>query len=140
MTLSDDRVLIHADWDGTLMTPLYEIKAELFKTLGHPARVRALELLSAGEMSVGDLQRELGLESSHLSQQLAVLRRAELVTTRRQGSSVFYTLTAPDVAELFAVARRLLTARLARQTDQLRELADDAESAPPAATQPGQGH
>ena len=73
-------------------TPLYELKAEFFRTLGHPGRIRVLELLTeTPEMPVRDLQRGVGLESSHLSQQLAVLRRAGLVTTRKDGNSVYYT-------------------------------------------------
>lgn len=99
--------------------PLYQVKAEFFKTLGHPARIRVLELLSDSEMSVTELQREVGLEASHLSQQLAVLRRAGLVTTRKQGTTVYYSLTSPEIAEFLAVARRIITGVL---TDQLRVL------------------
>ncbi|MGO1317122.1 MAG: ArsR/SmtB family transcription factor, partial [Cellulomonadaceae bacterium] len=60
--------------------PLHEIKAELFKSLAHPARVRALELLSDGERPVSELLAETGMEASHLSQHLSVLRRAGVVT------------------------------------------------------------
>ncbi|WP_197286001.1 helix-turn-helix transcriptional regulator, partial [Mycobacterium sp. UM_11] len=56
--------------------PLYQLKAEFFKTLGHPARIRILELLVTGEKSVAELLPEVGLEASNLSQQLGVLRRA----------------------------------------------------------------
>ena len=108
------------------MTPLYELKAEFFKTLGHPIRVRALELLSTGEMTVGELMTQIGIEASNLSQQLAVLRRFGLVNTRRQGNNVFYSLSSPELAELLAVARRLLTARLNEQVDMLRGLEADA--------------
>ncbi len=108
------------------MTPLYELKAEFFKTLGHPIRVRALELLSTGEMTVGELMAQIGIEASNLSQQLAVLRRFGLVNTRRQGNNVFYSLSSPELAELLAVARRLLTARLNEQVDMLRGLEADA--------------
>lgn len=108
------------------MTPLYELKAEFFKTLGHPTRVRALELLSAGEMSVAELITQIGIEASSLSQQLAVLRRFGLVNTRRQGNNVFYSLSSPELADLFAVARRFLTARLNEQVDMLRGLEADA--------------
>ena len=111
-----------------MSTPLYELKADFFKTLAHPGRIRALELLSVGEMSVGELQSQIGLESSHLSQQLAVLRRAGLVGTRKQGTSVYYSLSSPELAELLAVARRFLTARLAGQADLLRDLEDEAPS------------
>jgi ArsR family transcriptional regulator len=81
-----------------------------------------LELLSAGERSVGELLPEVGLEASHLSQQLGVLRRAGLVTTRREGKTVFYTLACPEMAELLAVARRILTEVLTGQTGLLRDL------------------
>jgi DNA-binding transcriptional ArsR family regulator len=113
---------------GFVATPLYIAKAEFFRTLGHPARIRVLELLSAGERSVSELLPEVGLEASHLSQQLGVLRRGGLVTTRKQGSAVFYALASDDVAELLAVARKILTEVLAGQVEVLRELQE-----PPAA-------
>lgn len=99
--------------------PLNEIKADLFKALGHPARVRVLEVLTDGERTVGELQPLVGIESSHLSQQLAVLRRAGLVATRREGSTVVYALRDPLVAELLAVAKRLLLASLTQTRDLL---------------------
>jgi len=105
-----------------LNRPLSEVKAELFKALGHPARVRALEVLAGGERTVGELQPLVGIESSHLSQQLGVLRRAGLVTTRKEGSSVVYALKDPLVAELLAVAKQLLMATLAETRDLLAEL------------------
>jgi DNA-binding transcriptional ArsR family regulator len=102
--------------------PLSVVKAELFKALAHPARIRALEVLSEGERSVGELQPLVGIESSHLSQQLGVLRRAGLVTTRKEGSSVFYALRDPLVAELLLVAKRLLVASLSQTGDLLADL------------------
>ncbi|PFG20083.1 ArsR/SmtB family transcription factor [Serinibacter salmoneus] len=89
--------------------PIYELKANLFKGLSHPLRIRILELLSAAsEVSVADLLSETALEPSHLSQHLAVLRRYQLVLSERRGSHVFYRLTHPETAEMLAVARRLL--------------------------------
>lgn len=93
-------------------TPIYQIKAELFKTLGHPARIRILEVLREGEHSVSDLVPEVGLEASHLSQQLAVLRRSNLVQTRKVGTSVVYSVANPMVFELLDVARKILTSSL----------------------------
>jgi len=90
---------------GRVILPLYQAKAEFFKTLGHPARIRVLELLSERERSVGEMLPEVGVEATSLSQQLAVLRRAGLVTFRKEGSTVYYSLTSPQVAELLAVAR-----------------------------------
>jgi len=102
--------------------PLAEIKAGLFKALAHPARVRALEVLVEGEHTVGELQPLVGIESSHLSQQLGVLRRANLVTTRKEGSSVYYSLRDPLVAELLAVAKQLLLTTLSQTRELLAEL------------------
>ena len=105
-----------------LNPPLSEVKADLFKAMAHPARIRALEVLVDGELTVGELQPLVGIESSHLSQQLGVLRRAGLVTTRREGSSVVYSLRDPLVAELLAVAKRFLLATLTETRDLLEDL------------------
>lgn len=102
--------------------PLSEVKADLFKALAHPARVRALEVLAEGERTVSDLQPLVGIESSHLSQQLGVLRRAGLVSTRKEGSTVVYALRDPLVADLLAVAKRLLLASLTQTRDLLADL------------------
>ena len=91
--------------------PLYEVKANLFKGLAHPVRVRVLEVLAAAsgtDLSVSDLLTDTGLEASHLSQHLSVLRRHNLVLAERRGSLVFYRLAYPQVADLLAVARQLL--------------------------------
>lgn len=89
--------------------PLYEIKANLFKGLAHPLRIRILEILSAApEVSVTQMLDDMGLEASHLSQHLAVLRRYGLVVSERRASVVFYSLAYPQVSELLRVARTLL--------------------------------
>jgi DNA-binding transcriptional ArsR family regulator len=110
-----------------LSVPLSEVKAELFKALAHPARIRALEVLAEGERTVGELQPLVGIESSHLSQQLGVLRRAGLVTSRKEGSSVHYAIRDPLVAELLVVAKRLLLKSLAETRDLLEDLSATAE-------------
>lgn len=90
--------------------PLYQAKAELFRTLGHPTRIRVLELLQDGPRPVHELLADIEIESSNLSQQLAVLRRAGLVTSARDGSTVVYTLATADVAQLLLSGRRILAA------------------------------
>ena len=105
-----------------MTTPLYQLKADFFKTLGHPARIRILELLAAHELTVGELQEQVGLEPSHMSQQLAVLRRAGVVVARKRGTSVIYSMATPDMAELMAVARKLLTGMLNDQVGLLKDL------------------
>ena len=106
----------------TLSQPISEIKAELFKALGHPARIRILEQLVDGERSVGELQPLVGIELSHLSQQLAVLRRVRVVTARKAGSSVFYAIKDDLVAELLRVAKAFLINSLAETSDLLADL------------------
>ena len=105
-----------------MTTPLYQLKAEFFKTLGHPARIRVLELLSEREHAVAEMLPEVGIEPAHLSQQLAVLRRANLVVTRKEGSTVYYSLTSPYVAELLRVARTILSGVLTGQAELLADL------------------
>jgi ArsR family transcriptional regulator len=114
-----------------MSTPLHQVKAEFFKTLGHPVRIRVLELLNAAaELSVTELQQRIGVEFSHLSQQLAVLRRAGLVSTRKQKNTVYYSLAAPEVAELLAVARRILVGVLNDQVAMLHDLQGSVDATP----------
>jgi ArsR family transcriptional regulator, arsenate/arsenite/antimonite-responsive transcriptional repressor len=105
-----------------MAVPLYQAKAEFFRTLGHPVRIRVLELLQDGPLPVRDLLAEIDIEPSSLSQQLAVLRRAGVVTATRDGSTVIYALAASDIAELMGAARRFLTEMLAGQGVLLAEL------------------
>jgi ArsR family transcriptional regulator len=102
--------------------PVYEVKAGLFRVLGHPARVRIVELLREGERSVGALQTELGLESGATSQHLAALRRVGLVESRREGTSVFYRASDAKVFDLLEAGRLLVTRRLEEQQSMLRDL------------------
>lgn len=101
--------------------PIQHIKAEFFKALAHPARIRILEVLAEREHSVGELVPEIGLESSHLSQQLGVLRRANLVVTRKSGSNVYYRLADRRLAKLLDLTKQILldylTAARAQLTD-----------------------
>ncbi|HEX4788183.1 MAG TPA: metalloregulator ArsR/SmtB family transcription factor [Actinospica sp.] len=92
---------------------LYRATAEFFRVLGHPVRIRVLELLCEGPKPVRDLLADAEIESvavtaSSLSQQLAVLRRHGMVRTTREGGSVVYALAGPDVTDLMKAARRIL--------------------------------
>ncbi|MDD7813943.1 metalloregulator ArsR/SmtB family transcription factor [Mycobacterium sp. CSUR Q5927] len=101
---------------------LPQLKAEFFKTLGHPARIRVLELLADGDRTVGELLTEIGLEASNLSQQLAVLRRAGVVAATKEGNTVVYSIASPVITELLAVARKALTGLLNDQVALLDDL------------------
>jgi ArsR family transcriptional regulator len=99
----------------------------MFRALSHPARIRVLETLSTGERSVGELQPEIGIELSHLSQQLGVLRRAGLVSSRKHGQSVYYSLKDPLIADLLNVAKQILIGSLTETRDLLADLHDEVE-------------
>ncbi|MBC3992874.1 helix-turn-helix transcriptional regulator [Streptomyces sp. AC563] len=111
-----------------MSVPLYQAKAEFFRMLGHPVRIRVLELLRDGPLPVRELLAAIEVEPSALSQQLAVLRRSGIVTSRRDGSTVVYALAGGDVADLMRAARRVLTEMLAGR----HELLDVLREAEPA--------
>ncbi|MFC1418032.1 ArsR/SmtB family transcription factor [Streptacidiphilus cavernicola] len=90
--------------------------------LGHPVRIRVLELLQDGPLTVRDLLDEIGVEPSNLSQQLAVLRRSGIVVSSRQGSGVCYALAGADVKDLLRAARQILTVMLAERGEVLEQL------------------
>src|SRR3954447_7924996 len=107
-------------------TPLYQAKAEFLRTLGHPARIRILELLSERDHAVHELLEQISIEPSNLSQQLAVLRRTSLVGGRREGGEVTYSISVPEVRDLLLSARRILI--------DLVHVDEDQDLAPPAKT------
>lgn len=112
--------------------PLYEIKANLFKALAHPARIRVLEILSTSDdpVPVSAILGDSEIEPTVLSQHLAVLKRHNVVRGRRVGNAVFYELAHPEIAELLRIARAFLTATLATRRDQLEAV----QSLPPIGT------
>jgi ArsR family transcriptional regulator len=93
-------------------------KADMFRALAHPTRIRVLEVLVDGEQSVGVLAEMLDLDLPPLSQQLAVLRNAHIVITRREGSMVFYRVADPRLSQLLVTAKQLLATDL-RSNQQL---------------------
>ena len=103
-------------------TPLHVTKSTLFRTLGHPARVRILELLVDGERSVGALQDALDLDSGGTSQHLAALRRIGLVDSRKEGTSVYYRVSDPQVFALLEIGRGIIARTLTEQRSLLEEL------------------
>jgi DNA-binding transcriptional ArsR family regulator len=101
---------------------LQTYKAEFFRALAHPVRIRILELLVGGERTVQELQHLLQLDQPLVSQQLAKLRASGIVTSRKEGVTVRYALRDPLVGELLAVAKRILTRSLNDAQGLLREL------------------
>ena len=102
---------------------LQTLKAEFFRALAHPARIRLLEVLSErGEQSVQNLQAHLDLDQPIVSQQLAKLRASGIVTARKEGTTVQYALANPRIAEILSVAKAILSRRLTGHRTLLQEL------------------
>jgi DNA-binding transcriptional ArsR family regulator len=102
---------------------VYVVKADFFRVLGHPARVRIVQLLRDGERSVSALQEALELDSSAVSQHLAALRRQGLVASRKEGTSVYYRVSDPRTLELLELAKAIITSSLERNQVLLDDLA-----------------
>jgi DNA-binding transcriptional ArsR family regulator len=113
--------------------PIHRIKADFFRTLGHPTRVRVLELLRDGELTVGELQAKLEIDSSGASQHLATMRRQGLLESRREGTSVYYRVRDPRTFQLLETARQLITSHL----EETQALLGDLDSAPQGARKLG---
>jgi DNA-binding transcriptional ArsR family regulator len=110
----------------TSVSELPAFKAEFFKALAHPVRVRMLEVLRRGERSVQELQTALGLDQSTVSQQLAVLRAKRVVTARKEGTTVRYAVRDALVGDLLDVARQIFNNQLTGTQTMLRELRREA--------------
>lgn len=104
--------------------PIYRVKADFFRLLGHPARVRILELLRDGERTVGDLQAELDLDSGGTSQHLTAMRKQGILDNRRAGTNVFYRVRDPRMFQLLDTARQILGSQL-QETQTLLDTLDD---------------
>jgi DNA-binding transcriptional ArsR family regulator len=111
---------------------LQTLKAEFFRALAHPVRIRLLEVLvSSGATSVQDLQRTLGLDQPIVSQQLARLRASGIVVARKQRSATLYSVTDPLIADLLHVAKEILNRHLVGVQGLLHELKSDRTIAAP---------
>ena len=88
--------------------PVYALKADFFRVLGHPARVRMLQLLRDGELSVGAMRNALDLDASSTSQHLAALRNQGLVASRKEGTSVYYRVRDPRTLDLLELAKQII--------------------------------
>src|SRR5215211_8295420 len=92
--------------------PVYALKAEFFRALGHPVRIRLLQLLREGERTVGALQATLELDSSTTSQQLTALRKQGLLESRREGTNVYYRVKDRRTLELLELAKKVIASNL----------------------------
>ncbi|WP_040209634.1 ArsR/SmtB family transcription factor [Neobacillus jeddahensis] len=91
---------------------MQQFKAEFFKALSHPLRIRILELLAEGDKNVNEIQTLVGSEGSAVSQQLTILRAKNIVIGMKEGNKVIYTLKDPMIIELLAIARQIFNNHL----------------------------
>ena len=97
-----------------MQTEPLSLEAELLKVLGHPVRLRVLQLLEQEETCVCDLIRLTGVEQSNLSQHLKLLRKLGVVETRRDGTRVMYRLINPQVLAVLYAASQAVANHLER--------------------------
>jgi len=105
---------------------LQTMKAEFFRALAHPIRIRLLEVMvTTPEASVQELQRTLGIDQPIVSQQLARLRASGIVVSTGSGVYTRYAVSSPLMKDLLSTAKQILNGRLAQARDLHRELAQD---------------
>lgn len=92
---------------------IFQLHAEICKTLSNPTRLMILNLLRDGEKSVGELARLVGARQANVSQHLAVLRQSGIVTTRKQGANIYYSVANSKIIRACDLIREVLFERLA---------------------------
>ena len=107
---------------------LRRFKADIFQALAHPTRIAILELLSSGELSAGTLIEKLGMEQANVSQHLAVLRAKQLVSNRKAGNQVFYSLRDPIISQVLELMRTYFHANLKESLGMLNEMEKPLET------------
>jgi DNA-binding transcriptional ArsR family regulator len=108
---------------------LRRFKADIFQALAHPTRIAILESLSGGELSAGDLIEKLGMEQANVSQHLAILRTKQLVSNRKAGNQVFYSVRDPIILKVLALMRTYFQAHLKDALAMLGEMDKPREKA-----------
>jgi len=102
---------------------IFEMQADICKTLANSTRLRILHALRGGEKSVGELTNLLGLRQSNLSQHLSIMRQAQILKTRKQGSNIYYSVAYPRINMACDLVRELLIESLGRRQELSRNLA-----------------
>lgn len=106
---------------------VHRFKAEFFKTLAHPARLAILEQLRSGEKSVNELQAAVGADQSTISQQLAKLRNGSLVDSRKDGTTVYYSVRDPMIFQLLDVARQIFNNHLISHQELMQQVTEEVQ-------------
>ena len=110
------------------MQELANFTSEFFKALSHPLRIKVLDALHSGEVGVNELSARLGVEQTTLSQQLAVLRKSNIVVGRKEGQNVYYSVRDAEIFRLLDVSRKIFNNQLVDVRDLLAQLNTTAKS------------
>ena len=105
-----------------MQSPLLIYKANVFQALAHPTRIAIIEVLRDGELSAGGIQERLSVEQANLSQHLAILRAKQLVSNRKEGNQVFYSIRNPVLIQVLDIMRRYFQAHLSESMQMLSEI------------------
>jgi DNA-binding transcriptional ArsR family regulator len=108
-----EKSITKANFDMTI----YELQAEISKTLAHPLRIAILHYLKDGEKTVNDLTETLGASQSNVSQHLALLRQRQIVKTRKEGSTVYYRVASPKISQACDMVREVLSEQLSQKQE-----------------------
>jgi len=94
---------------------IYQLQAEVSKTLAHPLRLAILHSLKQGEKTVNDLTQLTGASQSNVSQHLAKMRQRDIVLTRKDGSNVYYRVASPKISQACDMVREVLLEQLTQK-------------------------
>jgi ArsR family transcriptional regulator len=101
---------------------LREFKASIFQALGHPTRIAIIEVLRDGELPAGVIIERLGIEQANASQHLSVLRLKQILTSRKEGNQVFYSVRDPLIIEVLDIMRRYFQAHIEEAMSMLQQI------------------
>lgn len=104
---------------------LRKFKAAFFQALAHPTRIAIIELLRDGEVSVGQICEQLGVEQANVSQHLAVLKSKNIVASRKEGNQVFYSLRDPLFRQVLDTLRKYFHAHLKDAMETLSDMDEE---------------
>jgi len=104
------------------LTQLRHFKAEFFKALAHPLRISILDALREGEKTVAEISEEFKVEQANASQQLAVLRHKNIITARKAGANVYYSVSDRSIFKLLDAARDIFNNHLTGVRTMLEEI------------------
>ena len=107
---------------------IYQLQAEISKTLAHPLRLAILHNLKSGERTVNQLTQKIGASQSNISQHLSILRQRQIVKTRKDGTNIFYRVASPKISQACDMVHEVLIEQLSQKQEIAKSYAKGADS------------